>query len=146
MTETVPDQLFGCGDADVDRPFLGLDTGEPGLAGRGCHARAAAEDRGGRGLELGVPARGPPACGQGRGVHPVAGLAVAVVAEDGGEHGTAGAGDPGELGQPGHRVGEVVEHECGHRVVDRVAGQRKGADVGDGAGRPGGCVPGEHAD
>src|SRR5262249_8447811 len=34
VTETVADQLFGRGDADVDGPFLGVDVGEPGFAGR----------------------------------------------------------------------------------------------------------------
>jgi hypothetical protein len=100
------------GDADVDGPFLGVDAGEPG-AGRGCDCRAAAEDRDGCGLELGVPAGNLPARGQGHGVDPVAVLAAAVVAEDGGEDGSAGAGDAGQFGEPGHRVGEVVEHEGG---------------------------------
>jgi len=80
--EPVADELPGLGDTDVDGPFLGADAGEPGPAGRGCHGRAAAEDRDGGGLELGVPARRLPACGPGQGVDPVAGLAAAVVAED----------------------------------------------------------------
>src|SRR5215831_20265720 len=145
VTETVADQLPGFGDADVNGPFLDVDAGEPGLAGRGCHARPAAKDRHGRGLELGVPARDLPACGPGHGVDPVAGLTAAVVAEDGGEYGATGAGDPAELGEPRHGVGEVVEHERGDGVVDRAVGERKGADVGHGGGWPGGRVPGQHA-
>jgi hypothetical protein len=124
VTQPVADQLARFGDADVNGPFLGADAGQSRLTGCRCHPRAAAEDRDGRGLELGVPARNLPARGQGHGIDPVAGLALAVVAEDRGEDGTAGAGDAGQFGQPGHGVGEVVEHERGGDVVDRVVGER----------------------
>jgi hypothetical protein len=145
VTQPVADQLSGVGDADVDGPLLDAYVSEPGLAGRRGHARAAAEDRHGRGLELRVPARNLPARSQGHGIDPVAGLAAAVVAEHGGEDGAAGAGDPGEFGEPGHGVGDVVEYERADAVVDGAAGERQDADIGDGARRPGGRVPGQHA-
>ena len=118
VTQPVADQLAGFGDTNVNGPFLGADAGQPRLTGCRCHLRAAAEDRDGRGLELGVPARSLLARGLGGSIDPVAGLAPAVVAEGGGEHGTAAAGHTGQLGEPQHGVGEVVEHErCGD-VVD----------------------------
>ena len=48
-------------------------------------------------------------------------------AGNGGQHAAAGACDAGQLGEPGVRVGEVVEHERGDGVVDGLGGQRQRA-------------------
>lgn len=61
LAETVADELFGLGDAHVDRPFLDHDAGEPGRVRRGAHRPCGAEDGHGGRLEVDVPVRNLPA-------------------------------------------------------------------------------------
>src|SRR5712692_807145 len=61
LAETVADELPGLGDADIDRPFLDHNAGEPGRVRRGAHGFGGAEDGHNAGLDADIPVRDLPA-------------------------------------------------------------------------------------
>src|ERR1017187_7546014 len=97
LAETVADELFGLGDAHVDRPFLDHYAGQPGRVRRAAHRLGGAEDGHSVCLEVDVPVRNLPARILSERVDPVTCLASAGITENGCEHRTCGAGCADQL-------------------------------------------------
>src|ERR1019366_6032557 len=81
LAEAIADELFGLGDAHVDRPVLDHNVGEPGGMRRGAHRGGAGEDGDSDCLQFQVPVGDLPACLLRDGVDPVTCLASADITE-----------------------------------------------------------------
>ena len=147
LAEPVADELLGLGDADVDRPFLDHDAGEPGRVRRGAHRLGGAQDGDSVRLEVDVPVRNLPARILRDRVDPVAGLASAGVAEHCRRARRHPAGSPGPV-RPGRPTAALrwFNTNAATAASTRPAGSgsaRMSATAHGGLARG---IPGQHVD